>query len=179
MFQVADDDWVVAIGDVEGKGIEAATVTALARHVLRAASVRNDSPRDAVLTLNEVLVRAETKRLLTAVVLRLRRSGHGWSAKVAAAGHAAPIVASRTVPAHDLGPTGTILGVLANPPICETTTSFAPGDVVLLTTDGVAEAWSPATKDFYGTARITTLVERLKHGPARPAGSRRPCWPTC
>lgn len=165
VFQVSEDDWVVVIGDVEGKGVQAAAVTALARHVIRAASVRSTSPREALLTLNDVLLRAETTRLLTTVVLRLQRMSDGWSATVSTAGHAAPIVSSPQEPAYDFGSTGVILGVLAAPQLPETKAVLCSDDVVLMTTDGVGEARSPTRSEFYGEARIATIIEQLEHGP--------------
>jgi sigma-B regulation protein RsbU (phosphoserine phosphatase) len=165
VFQVSADDWVIVIGDVEGKGVQAAAVTALARHVIRAASVRSTSPREALLTLNDVLLRAETTRLLTTVVLRLQRVTDGWAATVSAAGHAAPIVASPRQPAYDFGLTGVILGVLTAPKLPETKAVLRPEDVLLMTTDGVGEAWSPTRSEFYGERRVASIIEQLQHGP--------------
>ena len=165
VFQVAEDDWVVVIGDVEGKGVHAAAITALARHVIRAASMRSTSPREALLTLNEVLLRADTSRLLTTIVLRLQRAADGWAATVSAAGHAAPIVIPPRAPARDLGPTGVILGVVRAPRLPETSTGFTTGDVVLMTTDGISEASSPRDEEFYGEARVAAIIDQLVRGP--------------
>jgi phosphoserine phosphatase RsbU/P len=73
IFQAGDDDWVVVIGDVCGKGVEAAVVTALARYTLRAAAVQDPSPAHALTVLNAALLGADTDRFCTAAVLRLRR----------------------------------------------------------------------------------------------------------
>ena len=43
VFQIGVDDWVVAVGDVQGKGVDAAVVTALARYTIRAAAVEHVS----------------------------------------------------------------------------------------------------------------------------------------
>lgn len=62
VFQVSADDWVVVLGDVQGKGADAAAVTALARYTVRAAAVDHDAPHDVLRTLDQVLRRAETDR---------------------------------------------------------------------------------------------------------------------
>ena len=67
-----DDDWVVALGDVRGKGVEAAVVTALARHTLRAASFQMTCPSQALLAFNDVLLAHESDRFCTVVLMRLR-----------------------------------------------------------------------------------------------------------
>jgi sigma-B regulation protein RsbU (phosphoserine phosphatase) len=73
IFQIAADEWVVAIGDVCGKGADAAVVTALVRYTIRAAAVRLSSPAAALAVVNEVMLRHSTERFCTAAMLRLRR----------------------------------------------------------------------------------------------------------
>jgi sigma-B regulation protein RsbU (phosphoserine phosphatase) len=90
-FFQAGDDWVVAIGDVCGKGVEAAVVTALARYTLRAAAVQHASPAAALALLNEAMLSAGVDRFCTMAVLRLSRAEEGWQAVVCSAGHALPI----------------------------------------------------------------------------------------
>ena len=55
VFQLGVDDWIVAVGDVTGKGVHAATVTALARYTMRAAAVSTPEPTAILSTLNDVL----------------------------------------------------------------------------------------------------------------------------
>jgi serine phosphatase RsbU (regulator of sigma subunit) len=59
-FQIGINDWVVAVSDVCGEGIEAAVVTALARYTLPAAIVEHAEPSTALATLNEVLLHHHT-----------------------------------------------------------------------------------------------------------------------
>ena len=75
VFEIGPDDWCVVIGDVCGKGVEAAVVTSLARYTVRAAAVRQSEPSAALATLNEVLLHHETDRFCTLAVLRLRHEG--------------------------------------------------------------------------------------------------------
>jgi sigma-B regulation protein RsbU (phosphoserine phosphatase) len=93
VFEVSTGDWVVAIGDVQGKGVEAAVVTALARHTIRAAAVDQSEPSQILTTLNTVLLRDDpTGRLCTVTVVRLRRAGGAWTATTSCGGHPAPLL---------------------------------------------------------------------------------------
>jgi sigma-B regulation protein RsbU (phosphoserine phosphatase) len=138
VFQVGDDDWVVAIGDVCGKGVDAAVVTALARYTIRAAAVQHDSPRDVLHALNQVLLRHRTERFCTVALVRLRRVGGAWTATVACGGHPLPLLvrggAIERVPA-----TGSLLGVLDDPVFEESAVPLKSDDAVVLYTDGVTE----------------------------------------
>jgi sigma-B regulation protein RsbU (phosphoserine phosphatase) len=92
VFQVGPDDWVVTIGDVSGKGVDAAVVTALVRYTLRAAAVANDAPSDALGVLNTVLLRHDTERFCTVAFLRVRQQGEQVTCTLAAAGHPLPLL---------------------------------------------------------------------------------------
>ena len=159
VFQLGADEWVVAIGDVQGKGVAAAAGTALARHVLRAAAVRSRSPREALLTLNEVLRGSDTTHRLTALVMSLVRDAAGWHAVVCSGGHEPPVLRRAGRAAEEWHVPGTMLGVLAAPALTESRLALAPDDLVLLTTDGVHEARDPRTRRFYGVARLLAHVD--------------------
>ena len=59
LFNVAEDEWIAVIGDVCGKGAEAAAVTALARYTIRTAAVRRRSPAAILRWLNDAMSREE------------------------------------------------------------------------------------------------------------------------
>src|SRR6185312_12851732 len=48
IFELASGSWVIALGDVRGKGVQAAVVAALARHTIRAAAVRASQPSEVL-----------------------------------------------------------------------------------------------------------------------------------
>ena len=79
VFQVAEDDWVVVLGDVCGKGVEAAVVTALVRYTIRASSVLAPDPASALADLDGVLLAHGSDRFCTVVLLRLRRREGAWT----------------------------------------------------------------------------------------------------
>lgn len=163
VFQISTDDWVIALGDVQGKGAEAAAVTALARHTLRAASVDHDSPSDALHTLDQVLRHAETDRFCTAVLVRLRRSEATWRATVACGGHPLPLLRRPGQRPGAVGEHGPLLGILPEARFTDTEVALGPGDALVLFTDGVTEGRRRG--HFYGNDRLVDVIDQHR-GPA-------------
>lgn len=153
LFQTADDDWIVVIGDVCGKGAEAAVVTALARYTLRAAAVQDASPARALALLNDALLRADVDRFCTAAMLRLRRQAGQWLVTSCTGGHALPLHVSPSGEVRALGSAGSLLGVLDEIVLSESDVTLEPGHSLVIYTDGVTEARSPEA-DFYGESRV-------------------------
>jgi sigma-B regulation protein RsbU (phosphoserine phosphatase) len=73
VFQIADDDWVIAIGDVVGKGVDAAVVTSLVRHTLHAVAVRSPGSATVLRELNRVMLDSSSERWCTVALARRRR----------------------------------------------------------------------------------------------------------
>jgi phosphoserine phosphatase RsbU/P len=156
VFQIGSGDWVVAVGDVCGKGVEAAVVTALVRYTLRAACVQHDEPSGALAVLNEVLLQHETDRFCTVGLVRLRREADGWGAVAASAGHPLPLVRRADGSVSPAGQPGTLIGVLPVATATDVHVSLGPGDALLLVTDGVTEARHGDS--FLGDARLAALL---------------------
>ena len=151
IFQIRDDDWVVVLGDVCGKGVEAAVVTSLVRHNLRALTVQLDSPAEVLSSLNDVLLADGRERFATVVVVRLRRTADGWQATMSSGGHPLPLLATgETV--TEVGVPGALVGVLAEVVCTDTVLPLRPGDVLMMYTDGVTEG--RRAREFYGDARL-------------------------
>ncbi|WP_454051109.1 PP2C family protein-serine/threonine phosphatase [Cellulomonas sp. Marseille-Q8402] len=164
VFQVSPDDWVVVLGDVQGKGAEAAVVTALARYTVRAASVDHDSPAAVLHTLDRVLHDADTDRYCTVVLMRLRRVAGAWRATVACGGHPLPLLrrpGQRPVP---VGAHGHLVGILADAEFHDAEVVLVPGDALVLFTDGVTEGRRGA--GFYGIDRLVTVVDEHRGSAA-------------
>jgi sigma-B regulation protein RsbU (phosphoserine phosphatase) len=146
----------VALGDVQGKGAEAAVVTALARHTIRAAAVTQHEPSSILATLNAVLVGADTDRFCTVVLVRLRLEGDRWVATSSRGGHHPPLLRHTGEQPRPIGARGTLLGFLDEPTLFDSRHVLQPGDALLLYTDGVTEArWED---EFFGEARLEQLV---------------------
>lgn len=136
-FQAEDGAWMLVIGDVCGKGSRAAGVTALARHTLRAAALSELAPREMLLMLHRALqAQPADADLCTVCVVRLQEN----RVTVALAGHPQPLLIDRDGKSRPLGRPGTLLGALDPVDIHEAGEKIAPGQTLLLYTDGVPEA---------------------------------------
>src|SRR4051812_28882863 len=148
LFETGDSGWAVAIGDVCGKGSEAAAITALARYTVRAAAMRQDGPSQILGLLNEALLRQRTdKRFCTVLYGRLDRNGVGHRFEFASGGHPLPLVlraAGSSAAGGEVGAPGTLLGIVADPSLSDEQVHLGPGDALVLYTDGVTDSAAPA-----------------------------------
>lgn len=157
VFQIREGEWVVAIGDVCGKGAAAAALTAFVRHSIRFQAVLTSDPAEVLRRVNEGLLHHDSDRFCTAAVLRLKRDGSQWQARVAVAGHPLPLLRTGDT-VRDLGVPGSLLGVLPEAEIVSVLVPLGVRDSVVLYTDGVTEARSGA--DLYGDDRLASLIAR-------------------
>lgn len=146
----------VLVGDVSGKGVEAAGVTAMVRHMAEALTLHTDDPGVLMAELDGLLSeRLPSGRLVTAflVVLDPAADRMRW----ASAGHPPPYLLPAGRPARTLEDPGPPLGALpgASFPVHEE--PFAPGDVLFLHTDGLAEARRGT--EPWGEERLRAAVE--------------------
>ena len=145
VFESRPGRWVVVVGDVSGKGPNAAAVTGLARHTLRTAAVHDDSPSHVLSVLNGALRdRLSPREVCTVVYARLEPADGGFALTVSSGGHPLPLLLRGDGTVHEVGAHGLVLG--ANPEIelAESTVILQPGDCLLLYTDGLTEAYAPA-----------------------------------
>jgi sigma-B regulation protein RsbU (phosphoserine phosphatase) len=156
VFPVGEQDWVAVIGDVSGKGVDAAVITSLARHTLRALAARHDEPSAMLDGLNQVLVHEQTDRFCTISLLRLRRDTDGWSAVLTTGGHPLPLLVRPGAEPVAFGGEGPLVGVMAGPTFVERSVRLAPGDMLVLYTDGITEGRRDG--EFYGEERLVAML---------------------
>jgi serine phosphatase RsbU (regulator of sigma subunit)/PAS domain-containing protein len=145
VFDVTDGEWFLVVGDVCGKGAEAAAITALARYTIRAAAVRRRSPSSILRVLNEAMLRQGTDGRFCTIAcahLDLRRSPARLT--VACGGHPAPMVLRADGTVEEVGVAGTLLGMVDKPELEDRSTQLRPGDAVVSYTDGLTDAAAPA-----------------------------------
>ncbi len=142
VFQAGTELWTAVVGDVCGKGVSAATVTALARYTIRAAAMTTDAPERILTTLNRALVdqQPEGGTFLTAVLVRLALGADGARATVCSGGHVPALVRRLDGSVEAIGCPGTLLGAFEEVQLRDTETLLAPGDTLVLYTDGITEA---------------------------------------
>jgi len=145
LFSVGEDEWIAVIGDVCGKGAEAAAVTALARYTIRAAAVRRRSPAAILRWVNDAMRRQDLHgRFATITCVHVNTSRPVIGATVACGGHPPALLRRAAGPVDQIGREGTLLGLLPDPQLADERAELRPGDALVLYTDGVTEARAPA-----------------------------------
>ncbi|MFF8974277.1 PP2C family protein-serine/threonine phosphatase [Streptomyces sp. NPDC014995] len=166
LFPLAKGTWGLFLGDVCGKGAAAAAVTSLTRYTLRAAAVYNPDPAAALANLNTVLnheYSGTDPRFCTVIFGLLTPCDDGGFRIVLAAGGHPPAVLMRADGTADYvhTPGGQLIGVLSDPHIATTTVRLAPGDTLLLYTDGLTEAHTDQSGGRYGDEALLDFVRAL------------------
>ena len=160
LINTVEDGWLCAIGDVRGKGVEAASVTALARYTIRAVTLKNDLPSEVLAALNEAMLRQLPEdRFCTAACVRLEPQGGpaGFGVDVSRAGHPPPLLIRSDGTVEEVGCAGKVLGVFPEAELSDTSLRLMPGEALVLYTDGVTEARSP-DGTFFGEDRLRHLL---------------------
>ena len=144
VFDTGSSRWAAVIGDVCGKGPEAAAVTALARYTLRATAMTEDVPSRILATLNEAMLRQrDDRRFSTVLYACLDQRGAGQTLRFSSGGHPLPLILRAGGHAGEVGTPGTLLGIVPDPDLTDEEIALQPGDVVILYTDGVTDSAAP------------------------------------
>jgi len=143
VFPRSATEWALVVGDVSGKGAEAAAVTALARYSLRAATMEEGAPSRALRRLNQAMISDGSQQFATVVLAYIAAAPDGGlHVRVALGGHPPPLVLRAGGRIELPGSYGVLLGMIDDPPVHDSEFALHPGDVMLLYTDGVTEAGS-------------------------------------
>lgn len=144
--------WAFVFGDVVGKGVHAAVVTARARYAARALSAQGICPVEVMRALNEALLSEESERFCTVVYGLVDARGRGLELRLVLGGHPPPLVRRRDGQVVQVGTPGMALGLTTPIQVHESRIRMEPGEVLLAYTDGVTEARAPIP----GTRRPST-----------------------
>jgi sigma-B regulation protein RsbU (phosphoserine phosphatase) len=141
------------VADVSDKGIPAALFMALTRTLVRAAVYDTPSPAEVLRRVNALIIPDNRQGMFVTAVYGVLSLESG-EFTYANAGHNPPIFSCRKGQAIEFLPrTGAALGVIEELAMKECTIRFDPGDCLLLYTDGLTEAFSPAG-EIYGEERM-------------------------
>ena len=144
--------WMLAIGDVVGRGATAASVTALARYTIRTAGKLTGDPRSAAVMLDESLKQRTDLSLCSAIVLVLPDTDDDpVRVSLLVAGHPLPLLV-RAGEVEPVGQPGPLAGTLDRPRWEVTPLELSRGDQLVLYTDGVTEARGES--DRFGDDRL-------------------------
>jgi PAS domain S-box-containing protein len=166
VFETGDRGWTIVMGDVCGKGPDAAAVTALARYTLRAAAMRERVPSRSLSVLNEALLRQrDDRRFCTVAYAYLEKLDRGARAGISTGGHPLPLLLRAGGGVELVGAPGTLLGVVPDPDLDDYAVTLAPGDSLVFYTDGVIESRANSN-GVLDERRLSELVETCAgHGP--------------
>jgi serine phosphatase RsbU (regulator of sigma subunit) len=139
----AAEGWAIAVGDVCGKGQDAAAMTAAARHAIRALAHVYKTPDKVLSAANQVLVAEDyDDRFVTASLAFLRQSERGVQVRIGGCGHPGPAVVRADGRVEILEGNGLPLGLFDDVHPGRIDLSLGQGDVLFFYTDGVTEARS-------------------------------------
>lgn len=164
VFALGPDSWAVVVGDVCGKGVEAATVTGLARHTVRSSAMDLASPAAVLRHLNHVLLRVSAEagtdmepRFCTVCLARVQLGGGGATVTLAMGGHPLPFLMGADGTSRQVGRPGSLLGVVEGAELFDEEHHLGPGESLILYTDGITERHQD--ESFFGEDGIEeTLI---------------------
>lgn len=134
------DRWLVVVGDVSGKGVQAAAVTGLVRDVIRVLVQDGRPLAEALSRLNDTLVERGSGRFCTLALAAVGRGADGGlDVALHLAGHDQPVLVRGSGSAEFVGAGGTALGLLRSIESQVVQVSLRPGDSLVFYTDGVTE----------------------------------------
>jgi serine phosphatase RsbU (regulator of sigma subunit) len=162
-FSLAQDRFAVAVGDVAGKGLKAALLTAKLQATLRA--LAPDAPTLAALVgkVNAIFCRDSLPQMFSSLVYAEIASG-GTAVRMINAGHIPPLVLS-SAGITQMGKGGPALGLMPGAEFSEETVTLERNDLVVFYSDGVVEA-RDESGEFFGEERLrTVLAGAASHSP--------------
>lgn len=164
VFGLERQTWAFVLGDVSGKGAEAAAVSAAARLTLRALADADHGPAETVAEVNaKLLAQTDSERHCTLVYGHLRPTDRGACVTLTLAGHHPPLVLRATGEVEEVGRLGTALALFEEVELYDTTLEMAPGELMCAYTDGLLEARRGG--DMFGSQGVAELLRRHGHLP--------------
>ena len=137
---------------------------AFARYTIRTLATRESCPSTVLNSLNEAMLHQRRERgdhkFCTVTYIRLeteRNTAHGARITVSRGGHPPPFLLRTDGSIYKVGEPGRVIGVFDNVNFTEQQASLAPGDALILYTDGVVEARSPDGL-FFGEERLKAVL---------------------
>jgi phosphoserine phosphatase RsbU/P len=165
-FFVGDDRLFVAVGDVSGKGVPAALFMARAMTLLRMEALRGAPPAEILSRVNEQLCENNDAGMFVTLfcgVLDVKSGAFDYSN----AGHNPPLTGAANRDFARLAvPRGLVAGMIEGAVFKDAHSALAPGDVLLLYTDGVTEAMNPEN-ELYGEERLLSLLDAARFRSAQ------------
>jgi serine phosphatase RsbU (regulator of sigma subunit) len=161
-FDTGDGSWALTIGDVCGKGVEAAVVTSLARHTLRAVALQERKPSSILKHLNQAVMQQRSDHMFcTVCYVRLKPHDRGARLTVCTAGHPLPLILRADGSVETAGSPGALLGIFNDPELTDRAVDLNRDDALVLFTDGILEERRKGGEVF-GRERLEALLESCR-----------------
>jgi GAF domain-containing protein len=158
-FEVVEGKVAIVVGDVSGKGAEAAALTSQAKYMLRAFAMRNPAPSSVLFHLNNALVQGMSEDRFTTAVYALF-DPEDRTCQVALGGHPSPIIYRKETHEVEIPPVnGSLIGAFEDQQYESVSFELSPGDILLAYTDGLVEA--RRGHDLYGRDRIAESLRKF------------------
>jgi serine phosphatase RsbU (regulator of sigma subunit) len=167
LYELGGGRWGLVVGDVSGKGVEAAAITSLARYTTRAAALLGSRPAEVLATLNQVLLADMLdERFCTIVLSVLQPSTEGVEVTMSLGGHPRPLLFERqTRSVRPVGTLGTAVGLVPDPLFHDSRITLRGGDVLVFFTDGCVDFRT----DGGTTSDESVLPDVLREHAGEPA----------
>ncbi|HVL82346.1 MAG TPA: GAF domain-containing SpoIIE family protein phosphatase, partial [Actinomycetota bacterium] len=157
LFNIDADTWGAVVGDVCGKGVEAAVLTALCRHTIRTAAGEGNDPSAVLRILNRAILRETAESTFATVCyMALTMGDDSVHVELASGGHPLPLVVRGDGTVEVMGETRGVLGFFEVTGVGSSSFSLHRGDTLVAYTDGVTDA--RRGDEFFGEARLSRVV---------------------
>ncbi|MFF4629080.1 PP2C family protein-serine/threonine phosphatase [Streptomyces griseorubiginosus] len=158
---------LVALGDVCGKGLEAAVLTGKIRNTLHALLPLADDHQRMLTLLNTALLSSHHTRFATLVLASAARKGNEVRVRLTSAGHPHPLIIRANGTVEEADTRGTLVGALPDISARTTTVTLAPGESCILYTDGITDArGGPLGDVLFGEERLKRALAECAGMPA-------------
>jgi serine phosphatase RsbU (regulator of sigma subunit) len=156
IFALPDGRWGIVVADVSDKGAAAAMYMAMTRSLVRAGAGSHASPAAALKEVNQRLLAHSSSDMFVTLFYGILDAG-GRTLTYANAGQNPPLLRRASGELEKLMPTGPALNIFKQPAISDNLLTLAPGDTLVIYTDGVTDALNEQGED-YGMPRLTGAV---------------------
>ncbi|MDY6999365.1 MAG: PP2C family protein-serine/threonine phosphatase [Actinomycetota bacterium] len=171
--EAAHGETLVVLGDVCGKGLEAALLTGKIRNTLQALAPLADQHEDVLRLLNSALLSPDNSRFATVVLASVARTEAQLSLRLTCAGHPAPLIVRNDGTVQTADTRGVLVGALPQFKARSFETTLEPGETCLLFTDGVTEArGGPLGTEVFGDRRLSAALAECLGMPAEAVVER-------
>ncbi|BBX10509.1 PP2C family protein-serine/threonine phosphatase [Mycolicibacterium aichiense] len=164
---------LVVLGDVCGKGLQAAVLTGKIRNTLQALAPLAEHHEGVLKLLNSALLSPDNSRFATMVLASISHVDGQLRLRLTCAGHPAPLIARSDGTVETADTRGMLVGALPTFRARSFETTLAPGETCLLYTDGITEArGGPLGTDLYGEERLAAAFAECAGMPAEAVVER-------